>query len=830
MKKLLIAGVALLLSNLVFSQKIIGTIKDPTGEPLAGASVWLLETREGTVADETGDFALYLDKSGSYTMRVSFVGYEEQTLAVVTSTEQPLHIVLQPAENLLHELTVTAVRAGEKAPFTYTNIKAEDLQARNLGQDVPYLLDATPSVVVTSDAGAGIGYTGIRIRGTDASRINVTINGVPLNDAESQGVFWVDLPDVAASTESIQVQRGVGTSTNGGGAFGASINLSTDGLELKPYGEFTGTVGSFNTGKASIRLGTGLFGKNAKSEKTGFSLDARGSLIGSDGYIDRASSDLKSLYFSPSYIGKNFTLRGVVLHGHEVTYQAWYGVPAQYIGMDSLRTYNPAGVKRYGNPHDGEVDNYKQTHAQLIYNQELNPNWYLNLTGHYTRGIGYYEQYREEKYTTITEYGFQFPNPNSVNDFYDLVRRRWLDNHFFGGVSSFNFNSNSKRLNLIIGGAFHRYLGKHYGTINDWFSWDPKPENERYYDDKGNKTDANLFTKIQYALTPKLSGFLDLQGRWVDYLATDDLPYAEPLAIYKTATADYLFFNPKAGLFHEMNNAASLYASLAVGQKEPNRGDFVDAPQDKTRKPERLYNSELGIKYNTPELVLGLNLYHMLYRDQLVLTGNINDTGAPIRINVPDSYRTGMELSVKAPIGQHFMADGNATFSQNKIKNFTEYIDNWDTGEQTVIERGTTDIAFSPNTVAFGRLTWAASQSFAMDGQGLSIALATKHVGRQFMDNTSNENTMLDAYTTLEAQVRYTLRPSFCKELSFNLLVQNLLDARYSSNAWTYRYQSSEDYTVFDPYTRSEGYGFYNMTGYFPQAGRNFLLAMTVKF
>jgi iron complex outermembrane receptor protein len=825
MKKLLFAGMALLLSNLVFSQKISGTIKDPTGEPLAGASVWLLETREGTVADETGAFALYLDKSGSYTMRASFVGYEEQTLAVITSTEQPLDIVLQPAENLLHELTVTAVRAGEKAPFTYTNMGRDALQSRNLGQDVPYLLDATPSVVVTSDAGAGIGYTGIRVRGTDASRINVTINGVPLNDAESQGVFWVDLPDVAASTESIQIQRGVGTSTNGGGAFGASINLSTDGLELKPYGEFTGTIGSFNTGKASIRLGTGLFGKKAQTEKTGFSLDARGSLIGSDGYIDRASSDLKSAYFSPSYVGKNFTLRGVVLHGHEVTYQAWYGVPAQYIGVDSLRTYNPAGTEKRGIPYDNQVDNYRQTHAQLIYNQELSRNWSFNLTGHYTRGIGFYEEFKSDQLLPI----YKVNHPDDLIRLFELIRKRWLDNHFFGAVGAATYQS-GQRLQLILGGGVNRYLGDHYGTLASVNGDFEVPRGHRYYENVGDKKDLNAFCKLQYGFTNELHGFMDLQLRRVNYRIEDaDYDFVEGTT-YFTTNADYLFFNPKAGLFYEMSKTSSLYASFAVGQKEPGRNDFVDAPEGQLPKPERLYNSELGIKYNTPELAFGLNLYHMLYRDQLVLTGNINDTGAPIRTNVPDSYRAGMELNVKAPIGQHFMADGNATFSKNKIKNFTEYIDDWDTGVQAIIEQGTTDIAFSPNAVAFGRLTWAASQSFAMDGQGFSIALAAKHVGKQFMDNTSNENTVLDAYTTLEAQVRYTLRPSFCKELSFNLLSQNLLDARYSSNAWTYRYQYSNDNSADDPYTRSEGGGFYNMTGYFPQAGRNFLLAITVKF
>lgn len=825
MKKLLLAGLALLLSTFVFSQKITGKITDSAGSPLPGASVWLLETREGTVANEQGAFVLNLEESGSYTLRVSFVGYEEMTRLVEIPGPEPLLITLETSDNLLRELTVTAVRAGEKSPFTYANVSSEDLQARNLGQDVPYLLDATPSVVVTSDAGAGVGYTGIRIRGSDASRINVTINGVPLNDAESQGVFWVDLPDVAASTESIQIQRGVGTSTNGGGAFGASINLNTSELQVNPYGELASTIGSFGTYKASIKLGSGLFGKNAETNQTGFTLDARGSLINSDGYIDRASSELRSAYFSPAYIGKNFTLRGIVLHGDEVTYQAWYGVPAQYIGVDSLRTYNPAGTEKPGRPYDNEVDDYRQTHYQLIYNQQLSRNWHFNLTGHYTRGIGFYEQYKAEEY--LGSYGIFTDTPLAS----DLVRRRWLDNHFFGGIGSANFVSDNKRLDITIGGAANRYLGDHYGTIHDVLLYNPPTHDHRYYDDEGKKTDANVFSKVQYRLTPGLFGFLDLQSRRVIYDVSTVIDPFDPDNTYtRVSNADYLFFNPKAGLFYEANENVSVYASFAVAQKEPNRNDFTDAPEGQVPKPERLYNTEAGLKYSDQRVAIGFNFYHMYYRDQLVLTGNINDTGAPIRINVPNSYRMGVELAAKTQLGKHLVADANATFSDNKIKAFTEYVDNWDSGEQAAFERDDTDIAFSPSLVAFGRLTWGASQNFAQDGLGLTVALAGKHVGKQFMDNTSNENTLLPAYSTFEVQVRYVLRPSFCEELSFNLLVQNLLDTRYSSNAWTYRYLSSEDYTSFDPYTRREEGNFYNLTGYFPQAGRNFLLGLTARF
>lgn len=826
MQKLLTTSLALLISTILFSQKITGKISDTEGNPLPGATVLLLETREGTVSNGQGTFELSPAQAGIYTLRVSFVGFEQTTKKIEAPTSEPLQITLETAANLLQTLTVTAVRAGEKAPFTYTNISGETLQARNLGQDVPYLLDATPSVVTTSDAGAGIGYTGIRIRGTDASRINVTINGVPLNDAESQGVYWVDLPDVASSTESIQIQRGVGTSTNGGGAFGASINLNTSELQTKRYAEVSGTAGSFNTQKASLRLGSGLLGKDANLGKTGFTVDARGSLINSDGYIDRASSKLRSAYFSPAFIGKKFTLRGIVLHGDERTYQAWYGVPAQYVGIDSLRTYNPAGTEKADRPYENQVDDYRQTHTQLIYNQELSRNWHFNLTGHYTRGIGFYEEYKSDVFLP----NYQLRAPNDLFETFELVRRKWLDNHFYGGIASTNYRSDNQRLEITIGGAANRYLGDHFGTVLPVDGNFEVPNNHRYYDNDGNKTDVNIFTKTQYGLTPKLHGFLDLQLRWVDYTAKyADYDFATGTT-YFTSNANYQFFNPKAGLFYEANKNTSLYASFAVAQKEPNRDDFTDAPRDRTPKPERLFNTEAGLKYSAEKLAFGANFYHMYYRDQLVLTGNINETGAPIRINVPSSYRMGVELTGRAILGHHFVADANATFSQNKIKSFTEFVDNWDTGEQLALVRGTTDIAFSPNAVAFGRLTWGASQNFAKDGRGLSVALAGKHVGRQFIDNTSNDFTKLAAYSIFEAQVRYVVQPSFCEELSFNLLVQNLFNARYSSNAWTYRYYSEFYPALDDPYNRPENGNFHNLTGYYPQAGINFLLGVTARF
>jgi iron complex outermembrane recepter protein len=832
MKKLLMAGIGLLLSTLAFSQvEIKGKVTDLHGNPLPGASVVILETRQGTVAGDQGDFLFKIKNHGNYTLRASYVGFEETTAqASLTQGTQSVVINLRMQEQsiLLDALTVKSTRAGEKAPFTHSTVKKEELQARNLGQDVPYLLDATPSVVVNSDAGAGIGYTGIRIRGTDPTRINVTINGIPLNDAESQGVFWVDLPDFAASTEDIQIQRGVGTSTNGAGAFGATINLNSGQFHTKPYGEITGTAGSFGTWKSSVQFGSGLLGSPQSAvgspQSTGFTVDGRLSKITSGGYIDRASVDLKSFYLSGAYFGEKRSLRANVFSGHEITYQAWNGVPAQWVDDEKLRRYNVSGTEKSGEPHDNEVDDYTQTHYQLIYNEELSPNLHLNLTGHYTRGFGFFEQYKADE--SPVRYLLLPPAcPDTLGECkYDYIRRRWLDNHFFGGIAALNFNSNSQRLQATLSGGWNQYLGDHYGEIIWGEYLEGAEPGHRYYSGTGDKRDLNVFTKIQYNFTPWLHGFADLQLRRVDYEITgNDNDLRET-----NLTVDYNFFNPKAGVLYDLNEKTTAYASFAVANREPNRSDFTDAAEGMQPRPERLLNTEAGVRHSSGGRAFGVNFYHMQYRDQLVLTGNINDVGAPIRTNVPGSYRLGVELTGAVSLTKKLTLDANATFSQNKIKNFTEYIDNWDTWGQEVVEHGTTDIAFSPNLIAFGRLSYDFLKN---ENQQLTIALAGKHVGKQYIDNTSNENTVLDAYTTGELQIRYILKPKFVEELSLNLLINNLFDARYSANAWTYRYISaSYDGRPDDPYTRLEGGDVYNLTGFYPQAGRNFLLGVTVRF
>lgn len=817
------------LSTLHAQTSLLGRVTDVQGQPLPGASVLVLETQQGAVSGPDGRYLIENLLPGIYQVQFSFVGFQSVTNRVEVLQNQrsvSLEVTLSPSAILLDALTVRATRAGEQSPFTYSVVSKDALSARNLGQDVPFLLDATPSAVVTSDAGAGIGYTGIRIRGTDPTRINVTINGVPLNDAESHNVFWVDLPDFAASTQDIQIQRGAGASTNGSGAFGATINLRTDELQLEPNGEVNIGAGSFGTRRAMAKFGTGLLGKKAPSGSppTGFVFDGRLSRVASEGYIERASADLKSFHFSGAWLGERQSLRAHVFSGHEVTYQAWNGVPAQWVDDEKRRRFNVSGTEKPGEPHADEVDNYLQTHAQLIYNHSLNQRWHLNFTGHYTRGYGFFEQYKADEAPSRYLLPEQ-PCSDSLRPCeYDYIRRRWLDNHFLGGIGALHYGSDNPRWQATFSAGWNRYLGDHYGEIIWGESLEGAQPGHRYYFGIGDKSDYHVFAKGQYELRKGFFWHVDLQYRLVAYEVTgtdNDLRQTN-------ADLNYGFFNPKLGWFWNINAGWSASASFAVAHREPNRSDFTDAPAGERPRAERLYNSEAGLQYRQGRRSFGLNLYHMHYRDQLVLTGNINDVGAAIRTNVPDSYRLGLELTASAPLASRLSLEGNATLSRNKILNFKEYRDNWDTWEQEVIEHGTTDIAFSPELIAFGRLSWEAMRR---QRQQLTLSLGCKHVGQQFIDNTSNDFAVLDAYTVGEFQLRWALRPAVVEELSINLLINNLFDARYSANAWTYRYTSaSYDARPDDPYARLEEGNRYNLTGYFPQAGRNVLLGVTARF
>lgn len=527
---------------------------------------------------------------------------------------------------------------------------------------------------------------------------------------------------------------------------------------------------------------------------------------------------MEAYYLSGAYIGKNNSLRANIFSGKEITYQAWNGVPAQYVNDDELRKFNISGMeKSMVDPHDNEVDDYTQTHYQLLFTQALNRNWNFNLNGHYTRGYGFFEQYKSNE-NLIDDYGLI--NCDTCNSETDLIRRRWLDNDFYGGVWSLNYSSNGQNMQTTFGGAWNQYKGDHYGEII-WAEHMPGLEqNEQYYFGTGDKTDFNIYGKTLYNLSSNLIGFVDLQYRKVNYKITgtdNDLRATN-------VNVDYNFFNPKFGFTYLMSSKFSTYASFAVANREPNRSDFTDAAPEVEPMSERLYNTEAGINFRNKKGIFGINVYHMLYKDQLALTGNINDVGGAIRENIADSYRLGIELSGNIYLNEKINIESNATFSKNKIKNFTEYIDNWDTWKQEVVRHGTTDLAFSPELIAFAGLNYDLFK-------GLSLSLSGKHVGKQFIDNTSNKNTMLDAYTVGNFQVRYELNPTFAESISFNLMVNNIFDKKYAANAWTYRYVSEGyDARPDDPYARSEGNGIYNLTGFYPQAGRHFLLGMTVEF
>jgi iron complex outermembrane recepter protein len=690
---------------------------------------------------------------------------------------------------MLENIEVTSIRAADKAPFTKTNLSKEQIEKVNLGQDLPFVLNNTPSVVVNSDAGNGVGYTGIRIRGSDASRINVTLNGIPYNDAESQGTFFVDLPDISSSLNSIQVQRGVGTSSNGAGAFGATINLSTNEVNKEKYLELNNSYGSFNTWKNTIKVGSGLLGNH-------FLLDGRFSKISSDGYIDRATSDLQSFYASAAYINDKSSLRFNILSGKEKTYQAWYGVPESY--LDSNRTYNPAGTEKPGAPYANETDNYKQTHYQLFYNRKINSSISFNTAFFLTRGKGYYEEYRAGE--AFSDYYLpDIINGTDTTTSTDLVRRLWLDNYFYGSVFSLQYHKNKTQ--LTFGGGWTEYDGKH----NNIVTWAQQgvPDNYKYYNAPAQKNDLNFYAKVMQSLGSGFNGFLDLQGRFIKYNINGFEAHPD-MSIQKK----YSFLNPKAGISFNKNNYQA-YLSFSVAAKEPNRDDF-EAGINQIPKPELLYDWELGIEKKENNFNYGATFYYMDYHNQLVNTGKINDVGAYTRTNTPASYRAGIELQGGAVITKWLNASGNISFSENRIKEFTEYVDDYDdtNGIQKSNKFTNTDISFSPNTVASAAISFIPLKNSEINFQ-------SKYVSKQFLDNTSNDSRIIPSYFVENMRLSYSLKKKIGKEVNFIFQVNNLFNKKYAPNGYTYNYIYGGEFTV-------ENY-------YFPMAGTNFIAAINIK-
>lgn len=772
---------------------------------------------------------------GTYWMEVSYIGYATMEKVVKLDANTTQNFTLSPLAFIADEVMVSATRATKQTGTTYLNMNRETLAKNNNGRDLPYILDQTPSVVVSSDAGAGIGYTGIRIRGSDATRINVTLNGIPLNDAESQGSFFVNLPDMASSIDNIQIQRGVGTSTNGAGAFGASLNIQTTTRRDSAYAELNNTYGSFDTWKNTVSVGSGLINNK-------FTFDGRLSRIKSDGYVDRAFSDLKSFFVTGAYYGKNDILRANVFSGKEKTYQAWNGIPEvklkndkqgieDYIinngigsgDADKLRNANPRTYNSF--TYENQTDNYQQDHYQLFYTRNLGNKLVANVALHYTYGRGYYEEFRDNEALVdgsgqLTKYKIQpvvvdWTTQTSM----DLVRQLWLDNHFYGTTYSLNYKP-GRALNLTLGGAYNQYNGRHYDQVV-WAQYANYSVRDQagssssithiYDDNDAFKSDFNIFGRATYQLD-KLDVFADLQYRNVfySYFGLDE--NANP----GQQNARLQFFNPKFGLTYNFNNSTNVYASIAVGNKEPNRNDFTDSNVNTRPKPENLKDIEFGYRKQGDIYNIGVNGFAMLYKDQLINTGKLNDVGGQTRQNVPDSYRMGLEFDGGIKLLDELSASATLTLSRHKIKEFTEYIydatedeNDSNCGNILITSYKNVNIAYSPAIIASGTLVWNPIKN-------AEVAWIGKYVGRQNLDNTGDDKRILPSFFVNDVRLGYNFKALGAKNIGLSLLLANLFNKQYENNGGSYSYL----------YGGQLSRGNY----YYPQAGTNFLFSLNVKF
>ena len=692
-------------------------------------------------------------------------------------SQEPNPTIKLPAEvQNLEEILVSSIRVDKNAPIAFSNVTKDDLAKNNLGQDLPILLNSLTSVVTTSDAGAGVGYTGIRIRGVNAQSTNITINGIPYNDAESLGTFWVDLPDFASSVENLQVQRGVGTSTNGSSAFGASINILTDLISEKPYFETSNSVGSYNTIKNTFKFSTGMLNDY-------FEFSGRLSKIDSDGYIDRANSDLKSYFLQGAYKKNTTMIKALSFGGHEITYQAWNGIDG--VTLESDRTYNPSGmyIDQSGNVqfYNKEVDNYKQDHYQLHWSEILNSSFTSNFSFNLTNGLGYYEQYKE-------------------NDNQDYITRKWLDNQFI--VANYSLNYQSEKTSINFGSSYSEYDGDHFGKV----IWAQNSSNtevgDRFYDGNGIKKDFSNYLKTTYQINLNISLYGDIQIRNVKYETSGSTSDILDFSLNKS----YSFFNPKAGLNYAFNSDNNLYFSFARANREPTRSDFEN---NADVQPEKLNDLELGWNYSKKNFHISTNFYYMQYKNQLVLTGSIDDVGNPVRQNSGESHRMGLEIESSFTISNKFSLSANSSFSQNKNKNFVTSLN----GE--LINLGRTNISFSPNLISSINLLYSANKN-------LDLSLLVKHVGDQYMSNTDSDFSKLDAYSTLDFNLNYNFKnPLFFNEIVLTAVVNNVLGIKYVSNGYYYTYDDT--WSNPNSITTIEG------AGYYPQATTNYLIGLKFK-
>ena len=694
----------------------------------------------------------------------------------------------------LEQVYLNGVRVAADSPITHSNLTKQDLAKRNLGQDIPVLLNYLPGVVTTSDAGAGVGYTGIRVRGSDATRVNVTINGIPYNDSESQGTFWVNLPDFASSIESLQLQRGVGSSTNGSGSFGASLNIDTDRSSKDAYAQIANSYGSFDTRKHSVKFSTGLL--NDRVEISG-----RVSNITSDGYIDRASSDLKSYFLQGSYKTDNTFIKALVFGGREVTYQSWFGIDEQTLNTNP--TFNPAGM--YSDEdgtvrfHQNQVDDYDQDHYQLIWNERYNNNWSTSATLNYTKGSGFFEEYKED--ASLDFHGLlPITIDGETSTESDLVRRRWLENNFY--ALSANANYKDENWDTTTGVFYSYYQGLHFGEVIWATNFTGPNLGDRYYSGTGDKHELTAFSKASYKINNSWSVFGDLQMRIVNYktagLTSDK--------VNMVVDEQYEFFNPKFGASYSLNQGNQLYVSYGRASREPRRSDFEQG----VFTPEILDDYELGWRFTGKNNTLSANLYYMDYKDQLVLTGQLDDSGGFIRETSGNSYRAGLEVEGDFKVLKQLHVRPNIALSSNKNKDYTTSRD----GE--LVNLGTTNISFSPSFIAGNSIDYSPTQN-------LQIALLSKYVGEQYLGNIDSQTSKLDAYFLNDFSVNYTItKLSFAKSLVLQGLVNNIFDVKYISNGYFYTYD--DDFSTPGTVTTIEGAGFY------PQAGINFLVGATLTF
>ncbi len=778
-----------------------GLVTSAEKTPIPFSVIGIKNTFLSTQSNSTGQYEFKNLKPGKYILVTKCVGYKAKIDTVDLKENMTFEITLNQDDKSLDEVVVNSTRVDNTSAFAHSNLSSEDIKKQNVGQDLPYALNSMASVVINSDAGNGVGYTGMRIRGTDGTRINVTINGVPVNDAESQGTYFVDMPDLLSSTNNIQVQRGVGTSANGAGAFGASINMQTNELNEKAYAQINNSIGSFNTVKNTIAAGTGLINNH-------FTFDARASRINSDGYIDRAKSNLNAFYLAGGYYGKKTSLKAIMFSGWEKTYQAW-----NYVLEDSIksgnRTYNSCGeyydsngnLKYYSN----ETDNYKQDNYQLHFIHAFNNKLTVNLTGHYTKGKGYYEQYKQGQ--SLSDYAM--PNVITAHDTItttDLIRRKWLDNDFTGMIGNISYRPNSL-LSFVLGGGYNSYLGRHYGEVI-WAQFsDVNNYKPRYYNDNATKTDGNVYLKTTIRPTDKLTAFVDLQYRTINY---DFMGFDTSLIVAQELSAKYGFFNPKVGVNYLVTKNTNVYASYAIANKEPNRDDFVQSTVKSRPKSEQLNDLEIGATHRFKNVSIGLNFYDMQYKNQLVLNGQINDVGAYNRVNVESSYRRGVEFELNANITKYFTFNGNVTLSENKVKKYSEFIDNYDIypGQDTV-QHSNTDISFSPNVIAAANFIFKPIKN-------LEIGFLNKYVGKQYLDNTSDNERAIKEYFVTDLRINYTIYTKLIKEINLIAVIYNISNTKYETNGYNYTYSS--------------GNVMYKGNYLAPAAPTHFMLGLNLKF